>query len=238
MATANSTTGIKRTQSEPPFLQTIIDFYPGIIYINGIDIPGDIHSFHNLYVSQPGLDFIGCTKEEISLYDINFFREIVHPDDLELLALSLQMVYPKNARQNVAVTLRIKSKDHDYYSLFHCSKTILETFEDGRLKQILVYASEITGNVHSGNQILHTLKGTGKKYSLLQQYHFTPREKQVLHLIVKGKTDLEIADELIISISTARKHRNNMILKSKVKNSAALVALAVESGGYSAHDKL
>lgn len=238
MATNNSITGTEGTQPEPAFLQTIIDSFPGIIYVNAIEQPGDIHSFHNLYVSQPGLDFIGCTRDQISLYDINFFKEIIHPDDVQLLALSLQTVYMPGARQNVTVSLRIKAKDNDHYSLFHCSKTILETFDDGRMKKILVYASEIKEMVHPGNQILHLLNETGKENKMMQQYHFTPREQQVLHLIVKGKTDIEIAEELIISISTARKHRNNMIMKSKVKNSAALVALAVESGGYSALDKL
>jgi DNA-binding CsgD family transcriptional regulator len=236
MATNNSITGTEGTPPEPAFLQTIIDSFPGIIYVNEISLPGDIHSFHNVYINQPGLDFMGCNQNEISNCDYNFFREMIHPDDFALLAWSLQTVFTPGAKQNIAVTLRIKSKDQDHYSLFHCIKIILDTFEDGRMKKVLVYATEITGVVHPGDQILHSLHQITMENRLMHQYHFTPREQQILHLIVKGATDSEIAEKLIISISTASKHRNNMILKSKVKNSAVLVALAVEYGGFSCLD--
>ncbi|HNX12087.1 MAG: response regulator transcription factor [Paludibacteraceae bacterium] len=58
----------------------------------------------------------------------------------------------------------------------------------------------------------------------------TTREKEILHLIAKGKTDKEIADKLFISIRTAKKHRNNMITKIGVNNTVELVAFAVEEG--------
>ena len=58
----------------------------------------------------------------------------------------------------------------------------------------------------------------------------TTREKEILHLIAKGKTDKEIADKLFISIRTAKKHRNNMITKIGVNNTVELVAFAVEVG--------
>ena len=58
----------------------------------------------------------------------------------------------------------------------------------------------------------------------------TTREKEILHIIAKGKTDKEIADKLFISIRTAKKHRNNMITKIGVNNTVELVAFAVEEG--------
>ena len=58
----------------------------------------------------------------------------------------------------------------------------------------------------------------------------TTREKEILHLIAKGKTDKELADKLFISIRTAKKHRNNMITKIGVNNTVELVAFAVEEG--------
>jgi DNA-binding NarL/FixJ family response regulator len=158
---------------------------------------------------------------------------LIHPDDLALLEIGLQTVYPPDTKQSIAATIRIKSKDPDHYCLFHCSKTILETFDDGRLKKVFVIASEIKEITPSVIQVLPSLSENVKKKRMMLLYHFTPREQQVLHLIAKGHTNNEIAEKLIISITTARKHRNNLILKSKVKNTAALVALAVESGGYS-----
>ncbi len=238
MATENNINRIEQPLSGTSILESIIDSLPAIIYVNEVKYPGDICSFHNLYLNRSGFDFIGCTREEFSSRNIHFFRKMIHPDDLELLEISLQTVYPPGIKPSIAATMRIKSKDLDHYCLFQCVKTIMETFDDGRLKKVFVVASEIKEITPPGNQILPSLNENLKKNKMIKQYHFTPREQQVLHLIVKGETDIEIADKLIISISTARKHRNNLILKSKVKNTAALVALAVESGGYSALDKI
>lgn len=58
----------------------------------------------------------------------------------------------------------------------------------------------------------------------------TNREKQVLVLIVEGLTSQEIGAKLFISPRTVDTHRNNLIHKLKVKNSAALVKYAIEKG--------
>ncbi len=55
----------------------------------------------------------------------------------------------------------------------------------------------------------------------------TKREKEVLELISEGLTNPEIAAQLFLSVTTVDSHRKNMLTKFKVKNSAALVKLAV-----------
>ncbi|WP_165957340.1 response regulator transcription factor [Pseudomonas sp. H9] len=51
------------------------------------------------------------------------------------------------------------------------------------------------------------------------------RETVVLSLIVRGMTDREIAQQLAIAFSTARKHRENLLYKLKVERASALVAI-------------
>ena len=51
----------------------------------------------------------------------------------------------------------------------------------------------------------------------------TQREETVLELIVRGGTDREIATSLGIAISTARKHRENLLAKFQARKSAELV---------------
>jgi DNA-binding NarL/FixJ family response regulator len=55
----------------------------------------------------------------------------------------------------------------------------------------------------------------------------TRREKEVLELIADGLTNLEIAAKLFLNINTIDSHRKNMIAKFKVKNTAALIKLAI-----------
>jgi DNA-binding NarL/FixJ family response regulator len=56
----------------------------------------------------------------------------------------------------------------------------------------------------------------------------TSREKEVLELISQGLTNGEIAKKLFISVTTVDSHRKNLLAKFQVKNTAALVRLALE----------
>ena len=56
------------------------------------------------------------------------------------------------------------------------------------------------------------------------------REKEVLRLIADEYTSKEIAKQLIISNHTALSHRQNLMEKLGVKNTAGLVRRAFEFG--------
>lgn len=56
----------------------------------------------------------------------------------------------------------------------------------------------------------------------------SPREKEILQLIVEEHTSAEIAQLLTISEKTVEKHRANMMEKLHVRNLAGLVRLAVK----------
>jgi two-component system, LuxR family, response regulator FixJ len=56
----------------------------------------------------------------------------------------------------------------------------------------------------------------------------TPRESEVMELIIAGKTLKQIAAELLITIQTAAKHRARVLAKFRVENDVALVRLMLE----------
>jgi FixJ family two-component response regulator len=83
--------------------------------------------------------------------------------------------------------------------------------------------------VHAINQALshcaeaQTRNGDStKKLALL-----TPRERQVMELVVAGKLNKVVADELGISIKTVELHRANMMTKLGVRNLPDLVRLTM-----------
>jgi DNA-binding NarL/FixJ family response regulator len=64
----------------------------------------------------------------------------------------------------------------------------------------------------------------------------TLREQQIVRLIAKGGSNQEIADALHISVLTARKHRQNVMLKLGLHNGAEIAAYAMKSGLAEAPD--
>jgi DNA-binding NarL/FixJ family response regulator len=56
----------------------------------------------------------------------------------------------------------------------------------------------------------------------------TRREKEVLKLIATGMTNKEMAAKLFISITTVDTHRNSLLSKFNVKNTANLIRMAAE----------
>lgn len=61
-------------------------------------------------------------------------------------------------------------------------------------------------------------------------YHedLTRREWEIFHLVMIGKSNSEIADELVISVSTVKYHVSNILSKLGVKNRAEAIAYAVQ----------
>ncbi len=56
------------------------------------------------------------------------------------------------------------------------------------------------------------------------------REVQLLKLIVEGRTNKEIADELFISVRTVESHKNHIMVKLELKNQVELIKFAIKEG--------
>lgn len=65
---------------------------------------------------------------------------------------------------------------------------------------------------------------------IIKEADLSDRELEVLNLIGEGYTNLEIADKLFLSKRTVEGHRQSLIDKTKVKNSAELIKYAVKNG--------
>lgn len=58
----------------------------------------------------------------------------------------------------------------------------------------------------------------------------TPRETEILQLLVKGNTNREVASALHLSIKTVANHRQNIMRKFHLKNAVELTKYAIRKG--------
>jgi len=61
-----------------------------------------------------------------------------------------------------------------------------------------------------------------------EDFGLTPREREVLALMVEGLTNPEIAERLVVSRSTAKAHVSNILSKLGASNRGEAIALAIQ----------
>lgn len=71
-----------------------------------------------------------------------------------------------------------------------------------------------------------------KLEKLYDDYHLSDREKEVIRLLRQGKSNLDISDEMMISLSTVKKHVYNIYSKLNVKTRTQLLAHLAQRLGW------
>jgi DNA-binding NarL/FixJ family response regulator len=77
------------------------------------------------------------------------------------------------------------------------------------------------------NNYVHQVKATQKKKPLAR---LSPREREVLQLVVEGKSNAEIADTLSLSIKTVETYRSRIFQKLNIDDLPSLVKFAIQQG--------
>ncbi len=96
-------------------------------------------------------------------------------------------------------------------------------FFAGNLSLILL------SKVHLAKHSIEYQENISATDSLIEKFHISKREKQIIEEICKGKTNQQIADELFITLQTVKDHTHNIYKKVNVKNRVQLTQLFSQS---------
>lgn len=219
-------------------------FCPGQFYYYIVDF-GTNQLTH---VSKSYKDIIGL---EPSTLTANQLIGRAHPDDIDFISRCLEIVAnflfkflePEEIlNYKVSYNFRLKIKDGTYRLFMH-QITALSLDEDNRLGSVFDVHADIS-HITTVNQYQLSFFGlngapsyTNIKVEEKNSDRFSPnikrlspREYEVLRKIADGATAKEIASKLFIAEPTVRKHRENLLRKTKSNNTAHLVSNCIRNG--------
>lgn len=229
MAKDNLILKLVQLQEKIDFYKQVMDKIPALVLINSFAEKGNFNSLVNVWSNRFSETITGYSRHEIGLLGYGFFTRIVHPDDLELMKSGW---IPETASPQTEFFLmyRLKPKDQTDYHWMYSIGIPLEIHADGSAKTTLQVIVDLTGQMDSGSPLVLALKKAGRLKNKGRYPELTKRERDVLQNIVAGLTDHEIGVKFFISAATAKTHRNKILKKLGLKNTASLVAFAIECG--------
>ena len=187
-----------------------------------------IEGIHSLLQGEQNIEWMGSTK---SPDDLMLFLAKSQPDVL-LMDINLPQ------RSGLELCREVKEK-YPAINIIGLSTSnqpsvIRKMQENGASGYLLKDASqseilEALQQVNKGKEyvsfsVAEALKKKGSDTSLPA---LTRREKEILELIAEGHTNRKIAAKLFLNRTTINTHRKNMLTKFNVKNTAALIKIAV-----------
>lgn len=195
--------GLKDLLAEIPNVKVLAEADSGEAFLKLLpDIDPDIVFMD---IKMPGINGIETTRRALEI-----------KPDLKVLALSMfgENEYVEEMLQAGALGYLLKNIGKD--ELIKAIENISQ--EKGYFSdEILVM---VTRKVFNAKQ-------ESKEKNILES--FTKREVEVLQLVSQGFSNADIAQKLNISPRTVGGHRNNMLSKSGLKNTAALVSFALKN---------
>ena len=132
-------------------------------------------------------------------------------------AVGYTFAYPQRATYSrTERSLRERSSPEEFERAWHMGSIT-------PLEQTLAVATAHLDRIRHSAAGLHPPKPESS-------FGLTPREREVLRLLVDGKSDREIADALFIGTRTVQTHVANLLAKLEVSNRAEAAAVAVRKG--------
>ncbi|HYG03413.1 MAG TPA: helix-turn-helix transcriptional regulator [Chryseosolibacter sp.] len=191
-----------------------------------------IHNIETLaieYMSQRGLDNLFISIEEVrrmsnqAYYEKHFNTE----DAKDYTPKILELLQQKDDRGLVSYFQQVR-RSHDHpWDWYMSSTRVLLRDDNGKPVLMVTMALQIDPQHHITTKVSRLLdennfiKKHYKQFSLL-----SPREKEVLPLLVLGKTANEIAKIIHVAPATVETHRKNIRKKLKITSSYDLAMYA------------
>ena len=198
------------------------------------------------FVSDGTQTVLGIPPKEFTL---NSFFSFIHPEDMSNLyrkeRVILNFKHNKITKEEITkyksvYLIRVVLKDGTEKTLLHQSRAI-SVSDDGKVQQAMGVHTDVTHlnlpidykiSFLAHNRSSFYYNEDTDSYELLKDVKslFTPKEKEILKQVTKGKTTKQIALFFNISPHTVSTHKKNILKKTDCKNIAELITKCIREG--------
>lgn len=198
------------------------------------DHPMVINGIRNMLSGYPDLEPVGTYLNAGQLLSA---LPQVHPDilllDIQLPDQTGDQIVPLILRQYPDIRILVIT---NFNSLLYLNNMIrlgihgylLKTTEEETLVEA-IYAI-YGGGTFIDPALKPKLNQDNPRVSIYNQVVLTLREKEILQLVARGKSNQEIVEELFLSINTVKNYLARIFVKLDVKNRAELTRKALQTG--------
>ncbi len=184
------------------------------------------------------LDLLGYTPEE---FTVHFLTNNYHPEDFDLVRRLLIATLTYATENDVShqlgyfVTYRIKHKNGHYIKVMRQSN-VFDKDEKGQIISNTALLTDISF-LDTSNKVQWRFDAPGLDQQKFKEYvsqsysgFFTERESEIISLLKKGSSSLEISNSLNISKHTVDTHRRKILKRANCKNLIELLNFCTQNG--------
>jgi DNA-binding NarL/FixJ family response regulator len=198
-------------------------------------------------IIREGIKALLATEENVTVvgeaYDGDSLLDLLKEIDTDIVLLDINM----EGRNGLEITAELKEQHPEVkviiLSMLDNEHYVSKAIENGASGYLVKTAgreevSVALKLVNAGSTFISPSislsllnnKSESLGFNNTEQESLSKRELEVLHLIAEGYTNAEIAEKLFNSKRTIETHRQNMLEKTKCKNTASLIKYAVKKG--------
>lgn len=203
-------------------IEDVGDYIPGNVLVTDLD------NMSTVYMNKSGCNILKHSAEELGDLGPAYFQSFFVPDEIKVIVSNyLKMRKEQDSSLVYNFVHMVKSKSDSTYKWYFASAKLLYDSGQTVASKILLIVNEVNTLNQIARKINSVLDETDWMKKHFQKFCLlTRREKEIIVLLIKGKTSSEISDILNICRMTVNTHRRNINEKLQITNFSGLYRFA------------
>jgi DNA-binding CsgD family transcriptional regulator len=207
-------------------IESVGDHLPGNVLVT------DLSQLATVYMNNNGCNILRQSVDELKEQGPEYFqRFFVSAETDNIVTTYLTMQEKQDPAHIYTFAHRVKALNQTSYKWYFASAKLL--FEPGQKvsDKVILVVNDVNSAGYIATKINEMLEESDwMKMHFKQFCLLTTREKEIITLLVRGFTSLQVSDILKITKLTVNTHRRNIDEKLRIKSFAELYRYAVVYG--------